>query len=154
MFGDNEAFLNKFKTCARARPIDQQRLDEQFYRKESTKPLFSENEILTVENLYRYRCLMDVLKILKYCTPVSLLNLFKKSHRKELLLITPTPSNQFVYKASSMWNEFCKLATDLDLSSPLSKFKNLLFKSIMNSQKNHGRNWCEKNFHEFIKPST
>ena len=150
MFGDNESFQNKFKTCARVRPIDQQRLDEQFYRKESTKPIFSKNDILAVENLYRYRCLMNVLKILKYCTPVSLLSLFKKSQRKELLLITPTPSNQFVYKSSCMWNEFRKIAINLDLSSSVSKFKNLLFKSIMKSQKNHGKIWCGKNFCEFL----
>ena len=150
MFGDNAAFLDKFKTCARARPIDEQRLDEQFYRKEPTKPIFSRHNILAVENLYRYRCLMDVLKILKYSTPVSLLSLFKKFHRKELLLITPTPSSQFIYKSSSMWNEFRKVAINLDLSSSVSRFKTLLFKSIMESQKNYGKIWCEKNFCEFL----
>ena len=41
LFGDVEAFKDKFKTCCRVRPIDQQILDSKFYEKEHTKPFLS-----------------------------------------------------------------------------------------------------------------
>ena len=41
LFGDKEAYLNKFKTCARTRPVDNQILGQEFYSREHTKPLFS-----------------------------------------------------------------------------------------------------------------
>ena len=65
LFGDFEAYVDKFKTCARARPINSQRLGTEFYVKESTKPLFTKYELLAIENLYRYRCLMELFKIIK-----------------------------------------------------------------------------------------
>ena len=46
LFGDKEAYLNKFKTCARSRPFDNQILGQEFYSREHTKPLF--NQPLTV----------------------------------------------------------------------------------------------------------
>ena len=38
LFGDKEAYLNKFKTCARARGIENQYLGQKFYRRENSKP--------------------------------------------------------------------------------------------------------------------
>ena len=58
MFGNTEAYLEKFRTCARARPIGFQKLGQDFYIKESTKPLFAKIELLTVHNLYRTRFIM------------------------------------------------------------------------------------------------
>ena len=90
MFGDSEAFTDKFKTCARGRPIQCtilkegltaneskkpqikpcpicislkkrsdnkirphrcQQLGEEFYSRESTKPLFKAHNLMTVHNL-------------------------------------------------------------------------------------------------------
>ena len=51
MFGDYNAYVDKFKTCSRARPIDKQILDEEFYSKEYSKPLFENNGILAIKNL-------------------------------------------------------------------------------------------------------
>ena len=45
MFGDREAFLDKFKTSARCRPFGEQVLGGKFYKKENTKPLFNEQQI-------------------------------------------------------------------------------------------------------------
>ena len=45
LFGDKEAFLDKFRTCARARPICNQLLGEEFYSREHTKPLFNQNKM-------------------------------------------------------------------------------------------------------------
>jgi hypothetical protein len=51
LFGDCESYSDKLRTCARAKPIESQLLGSEFYMKESTKPLFTEHELLTVENL-------------------------------------------------------------------------------------------------------
>ena len=39
LFGDLDAYLNKFKTCARCRPIESQLLGAEFLTKEHTKQL-------------------------------------------------------------------------------------------------------------------
>ena len=57
--------MYKNSICARVRPFGSQRWDHDFYVKESTKPLFAKHELLAVENLYRLRCLMEFLKIIK-----------------------------------------------------------------------------------------
>ena len=71
LFGDFEAYVDKFKTCARARPINSQRLGSEFYGQGSTKPLFAKHKLLAIENLYRYRCLMAFFKIIKSRVPIS-----------------------------------------------------------------------------------
>ena len=76
MFGDKEAYLNKFKTSARSRTINNQKLGPDFYQKEHTKPLFRKHQIMTVFNLYLYHLINDVFKILKFRTPISIYSLF------------------------------------------------------------------------------
>ena len=51
LFGDKATYLDKFKTCVRTRSIDAQKLGEEFYTKEHTKPLFNERNILVVQSL-------------------------------------------------------------------------------------------------------
>ena len=55
LFGDFEKYADKYRTCARTRPVNSQKLGSKFYEKESTKPLFAKHELLAVENLYRHR---------------------------------------------------------------------------------------------------
>ena len=64
LFGDKQAYLDKFKTCAKTRPYPYQTLDCDFYQQEHTKPLFSKCKILALENLYTYHTFMEVFKIL------------------------------------------------------------------------------------------
>ena len=45
---DNERYSNKRSTCDRYRPIEKQFLDSSFYQKKHTKPLFQQNEILSI----------------------------------------------------------------------------------------------------------
>ena len=106
MFGDKEAYKDKFKTCARCRPIGEQMLGSKFYSKEHTKPLFNSHQIMTVHNLYFYHCINDVSKILKFRTPMSLYSLFEISNRtgKETLIIMPKPSDSYIYRAGAIWN--------------------------------------------------
>ena len=48
MFGDNEAFFDKFLTCARVRAEENQKLGLNFYTKESSKPIFKKNRFTQV----------------------------------------------------------------------------------------------------------
>ena len=152
IFGDCESYIDKFRTCARARSIECQRLGPEFYGRESTKPLFTKHELLTVENLYRYRSIMELFKIIKTRTPISLFSVYHLSDRKENYLITPPPNNQFFYKSAWMWNEFRKVVS-VDLTSPCSSVKSKLKTSILITQDSYGTNWCEKNFTEFSRLS-
>ena len=57
LFGDKEAFLEKYRAAARARPYPNQLLGEDFYKREHTKPLFKKHNIMALRNLYTYHTL-------------------------------------------------------------------------------------------------
>ena len=140
LFGDLEAFKDKFKTCARTRPLDQQILGESFYTKEHTKPIFKEQGILAVQNLYIMHCFMETFKIFKFKTPSSLLNHYKISNRKYLTyikLLTPKPDNQFLYKSSIIWNTVRAKLNINDLSISCLSVKNMLKNSLHKNQHHH-----------------
>ena len=135
MFGDKAAYLDKFCTSVRSRSWEDQRLGSEFYKKESTKPLFNSHEILTIENLHNYHTLLETYKIIKTHTPISLYSLFTISSRKETLLITPPHNQTFIHNASSRWNVFQgteqgKEIIDflVGLGTIKMKFKNLLLR--------------------------
>ena len=107
LFGDKEAYLDKFKTSARCRPYGNQILGQEFHARENSKPLYNDNEILTIHNLYLYHTCNEVFKILKYRTPISLYSLYIRSTRKDSLLITPTSSHHYIF---SMRQLFCREA--------------------------------------------
>ena len=107
LFGDKESYLEKFKTSARARPYELQKIGQEFYEKEHTKPLFNDNKMMTVHNLYKFQMISSIFKILKFRTPVSLYSCFQVSKRKENLLIIPINSSEsFVYNGTILWNIF------------------------------------------------
>ena len=107
LFGDREAYREKFKTCVRVRPYNSQKLGREFYEKEHTKPLFNKHEIMTVQNIYNYHMLNGTYKILKMRIPIALYSCFDLSNRKETLLRAPKcQSSSFVCRASSLWNIF------------------------------------------------
>ena len=137
LFGDVEAFKDKFKTCCRVRPIDQQILDSKFYEKEHTKPLFKQYNILTVQNLFIYHSFMETFKILKFRTPLALLDHFQISRRNYLTytkLIPPSPSSTFIYSASVLWNIIRPKLNITDLSVGLSSIKNSLKIALHDNQ--------------------
>ena len=94
MFGDNEAYFNKFMTCVRTRPRESQKLGNEFYEQEHSKPLFNDNNLLTVYQLYKYHCTLEMFKIVKLRLPISLYSLFNMSNRRENYFITPNPAHQ------------------------------------------------------------
>ena len=95
---------------------------------------------------------MELFKVIKSRTPVSLYYLFNISNRKDTLLITPYPSNQFLYNSSRLWNEFRKIWQH-DFSSSYSSMKCSLKFSLLKAQSMYGVEWCEKNFTEFFDKS-
>ena len=147
LFGDKETYLNKFKTCCRVRPYDHQKLENSFYEKEHSKPIFNEKFIMTVHNLYVYHCSNETLKIMKYRTPISMFNVFKTSNRKTTQMVTPIPDIQYVYNASITWNwarQVIKSNTDIsDFSFSSADAKAILKNHILLTQKMG--NSCEWN---------
>ena len=147
LFGDKEKYLGKFATCARCRPCNEQILGEQFYRKEPSKPLFMKNKIMTVQNIYNYHCFMEVLKILKFRTPISLFSEFNLSNRKETLLLTPSPGTDFIYKSSILWNSLRIKLNILDFSVKISCLKSKIKSLILSVQHSHHESeWSAQNF--------
>lgn len=133
LFGDKEAYLDKFKTCVRCRPFGNQELGPEFFANENSKPLYNENEIMTLYNLYIYHTATEVFKILKYRTPISLYLSYNRSTRKDTLLILPRYSCHFILKSSEVWNLVRQKLKIYDLSlaklgSLKSSLKNLIAK--------------------------
>ena len=54
MFGDNKAYFNKFMIYVRTSPRKYQQLGKLFYEQEHSKPLFNDNNLLTVYQLYKH----------------------------------------------------------------------------------------------------
>ena len=150
MFGNKEAYLDKFRTCVRSRPVGDQKLGTEFYIKEHTKPLFNAHNIFTVQNLYNYHTILDTFKIIKTHTPISLFSCLTISQRKQTLLIPPPDAHSFAYNASTLWNSFRAAlpAGELtDFSIGFGVIKNKIKKLLLNRQKIGDREeWCEDNF--------
>ena len=51
LFGDKEAYLEKFSTFACVREFGYQNLGVEFYKSEHSKPLFNNYSIMNVRNL-------------------------------------------------------------------------------------------------------
>ena len=100
-----------YGTCARARTLDQHK-EKKNLCLEHTKPLFNEHSNFSLENLYKYHCYMETLKIMKLKCPVSLCNLLVPSLRdSNLSLRIPKvrldlSKNNFVFNACMLWNNF------------------------------------------------
>ena len=173
MFGDKEAYLDKFKTAARVRGRDGEKLGSDFYMREHTKPLFNSTEILTIQNLFKYHTLLSVIKILKFRTPISMYSCFNISSRKGTYLLTTETVGTYIYLASTMWNkctgiifnkpslvEVCHShmkkpekvlipgsSPNSDLCCSLSTFKHRLKKLLLETQKQgDASEWQEANF--------
>ena len=149
LFGDREKYLDKFKTCVRARPVEEQKLQREFYIKEPSKPLFIENKILCLKNLYFYHCANETFKILKFRSPIKIHSMYKLSSRgqKQLFILTPPPSDTFIYNSSIIWNKVRNILKITDSSYTVSCLKTNLKKHLINNQSlGDNLNWIESNF--------
>ena len=99
-----------YETCARARTYKDHKTPKN-YVLEHTKPLFNKHDILALQNVYILRTLTELFKVLKYRSPISLLDSIKlnpSSFHHKLLLPKNKLSisiNNFVFSAFSLWNK-------------------------------------------------
>ena len=137
LFGDKEAYLNKFKTCARARGIENQYLGQEFYRRENSKPLFNGNNIMNVRNLFIYHCSNEIFKILKFRTPICMFEIFTLSNRngRKTRLLTPYPSKSLFYVGSLIWNVVRDLIKIYEFSIKSGPIKSAIRGLILKIQK-------------------
>ena len=105
MFGDQDAYMAKFETCARTRTFESRILGREFFQREPSKPLFCNNSLLTVHNLYKYHCIVEMFKVVKLRIPISIYELMKRSRRRDNYFISLHPSSLFDYQASNFWNK-------------------------------------------------
>ena len=111
LFGDKEAYLDKFKTSCRTRPIETQILGTAYYMKEHTKPLFHKHKILAFKNLYNYQICLETLKILKSKIPYYLFQLHPLSSRNnQNFLVANRNSSLFITNRIKLWNNCVKKA--------------------------------------------
>ena len=104
------------------------RQTEDNFELENTKPIFNDNLILTVHNLYTLSILTETLKINKLHTP-SLLNellpLSTSSSRNSLLKVQintnlSVTQHNFINKAAQVWNKIIPIilnSPELDIGS-------------------------------------
>ena len=150
MFGDRDAYNDKFKTCARARPYGEQILGSDYYRKEHTKPLMSKHSVLNIYNLHHYCCALMCLKILKFRSPISLYSMFKLSSRKQTMLILPRGIKTMVYMFSKIWNEVRKILSVEDFSVSSSSLKSSAKSFLLARQhRNNPIEWDQTNLMGF-----
>ena len=147
-----------YETCARARTYEQH-IAKKDFSLEHTKPLFNEMKLLSLHHLYIYHTFLELFKVLKYKTPISVYELFGMSYRSPSMLIIPpkvkieTAKCNFVYKASTIWNALitkllnkCNTTNsvgiiipgstkDSDLSTSISIIKNKLKNALLETQK-------------------
>ena len=132
------------------REFGQQFLGPEFYCKENTKPIFNDQKVLAMQNIYNYQACFEVLKILKFRRPALLYETYTLSQRNHsTLLILPVKSNQFVYISSKLWNVIVKcLFKDSGLENiKLGTFKTQLKKCLLKIQAMHDETeWYPDNF--------
>ena len=122
LFGDSEAYFDKFRTAIRTREpkmilgkIDPKslKLGTSFFEREHTKAIFNELNLLSLHHLHVYHTFIGLFKILKYKIPKTVYNMFTDSPRSNdginMLLLLPKihtelEKSTFVFQASLIWN--------------------------------------------------
>ena len=146
-----------YETCARSRPFEDH-MAKKNYELENTRPIFIEQEILSLHHLHILHTLLELIKILKERRPVSLAELFQISYRSSSQFLripmhnTDTAKRNFVYNASYFWNGIMKRIFEKctpnennimipgssefsDLSTPISIIKRKLKTILLETQK-------------------
>lgn len=151
---DHEGF---YETCARVRTY-QQHMAKKDYILEHTKPLFNENKILCLHHLHIQHTFIELFKIIKYRTPMSVYEMFQSSSRDSNFLMNVPKINlniskpNFAFNASLIWNKLIGMLLNRcfpnffglmvpgssegsDLSAPISSIKKKLKEILFNTQK-------------------
>ena len=147
MFGDQDAYMAKFETCARTRTFESRILGREFFQREPSKPLFCNNSLLTVHNLYKYHCIVEMFKVVKLRIPISIYELMKRSRRRDNYFISLHPSSLFDYQASNFWNKCRKPCSTIDFTTSINIVKTVLKKALLETQNRYDTHvWHEFNF--------
>ena len=151
LFGDQELYKPKPEPVVEhCRTSPHKNPNHNFYCKEHTKPLFSNNEILTIQNAYTYQTCIEITKVLKHRAPSSIHSLITSSVRDNSnTIILPKYSNCFTYQAAKIWNTVSKsIAKSIcPISIKMSLFKNNLKESLLKIQNLYGmQEWNPGNF--------
>ena len=146
-----------YETCARTRTFEEHMAGKN-HCLEHTKPLFNEQNIMSLENLYHYHTFMEVLKILKFGIPYSMHELYKFCPKNEKFrLIVPLQKldisqHNFLFASTKIWNNFTAFAfekccanengliipgsaANSDLSASTSVIKNKVKMHLLSQQK-------------------
>ena len=172
LFGKEVNFdhADYYKTCARTRTYSQH-MAKKNYCLEHTKPLFCEQKLLNLHNLYVLHTFMLLFKAVKFHEPISIFNLFKLSCRNNSLLLRlpmlrlDASRQNFVYRASILWNGLidkllnqCELnewgiiipgsTENSDMCTPKSIIRNKLKDFLLGRQCDGDKiNWTPSNFY-------
>ena len=148
------------------------------FKLENTKPIFNEQNLLTLHHLYIYHTFLDTFKILKYRNPMSIYQLLQNSPRDiNMMLEIPIVSldlakNNFIFQSSCIWNDIigkvlnpCSLNKDgiifpglnfgSDITIPMAALKEKLRNLLLNTQQRDSLNsndWYPENFYEAHYP--
>ena len=115
LFGNELSFDHSeyYETCARSRTYEQHNKPKD-YSLEHTKPLFNDNKLLTIHNLYNQHIFMETYKIMQLHTPISMFSEFERvpnhktcNHKLRIKANKrlKTSIQNFVYKATILWND-------------------------------------------------
>ena len=143
LFGDKEAYLDKFKTSCRTRPIETQILGTSYYMKEHTKPLFHKHKILAFKNLYNYQICLETLEILKTKNHTIYFSFTRYLRAKR-------NSTLFITNRIKLWNNCLKVISNTQTipETKISKFRLDLKKIFLKVQNAFDKNewYLEHNF--------
>ena len=128
LFGDLDKYIDKCKTCSRTRPMESQRLGQDFFKfkRENTKPLFYKRGILSFDNLYNYYLILETAKTLKTRIPHLLYQKYTLSGRgNENIMLARSGTGFYINSRLTLWNSCIKtIANDVKIffiSIPLLK---------------------------------
>ena len=150
------------------------------FQLEHTKPIFNEQNLLTLHHLYIYHTFCETFKILKYKIPISLFELLENSpNDNNMLLKIPIVNldlakNSFIFQAPCIWNNLNKIVLNQcllvnkdgvlipgstfgsDLTTPIAVIKRKLRDVLLDTQASDPLNsddWCPENFYRVHYPA-
>ena len=111
LFGKQYTFDHAgfYETCARVRTY-KENTSPKNYSLEHTKPIFNEYNILSIYNIYAQRTFIDLFKVFKIHSPISIFSLFEFSERDTSHLIKlpqiklNVSKSNYVFSSSIIWN--------------------------------------------------
>ena len=148
------------------------------FQLEHTKPIFNEQNLLTLHHLYIYHTFLDTFKLLKFRTPISIYNLLQNSPKNiNIMLKVPIVSvdlakNNFIFQSSCIWNDIIRKVLNpwslnkegivfpgsnfgSDITIPMAVLKKKLRNLLMDTQKLDSVNsndWYPENFYQAHYP--